>query len=161
MTAHSRPQLSMSLRLVSPTSTLPPFSLSPPHSPSSSSDAARSPQAALLPASEMHIFGLQPLEPDIGHVSCAHCRKPILKSAILEHTGKTTLSMSAVAIMWTEAPSSANCKKIREGGPVKTNPTSAPASQPSTAPPVSTPSVATDGQLSFANPSRLLGSSTD
>jgi hypothetical protein len=86
----------MALRLKSPTAILPPFSFSPPTSPSSSSDDPKSPQAALLPASEMHIFGLQPLEPDIGNVSCAHCHKPVLKSAILEHTGEDAWRLSTL-----------------------------------------------------------------
>lgn len=47
----------------------------------------------------MHVFGLQPLDPEFGNVICTHCSKPVLKSAILEHT--------------------ANCKKIRQGGAVK------------------------------------------
>lgn len=86
----------MALRLKSPTETLPLFTFSPPNSPSSSSDAARSPQAALLPASEMHIFGLQPLEPDVGTVACSSCKKPILKSAISEHNGeKSTMAGNA------------------------------------------------------------------
>ncbi|KAG8753214.1 hypothetical protein FRC14_006315 [Serendipita sp. 396] len=92
----------MSLRLKSPTSALPPFSFSPPSSPSSSTADAKSPQASLLPVSEMHVYGLQPLESEFGNVSCNHCHKPFLKSAILNHT--------------------ANCEKIRNGGAVKVLP---------------------------------------
>jgi hypothetical protein len=81
----------MALRLKSPGPVLQPFSLSVPASPATSTsatdDAASSPQTSLLPAEHMHVFGLQPLEPDIGTVACPNCHKPILQSAILEHSG--------------------------------------------------------------------------
>ncbi|ESK96421.1 histone acetylation-related protein [Moniliophthora roreri MCA 2997] len=61
-----------------------------------------SPPTAWLPASDMKIFGAQPLSStsDIGVVRCKDCNKPILQSVVTEHTVK--------------------CAQIRGGGKTKT-----------------------------------------
>lgn len=47
-----------------------------------------SPPTSWLSARDMKIFGAGPLRSDLGVVRCSDCDKPVLCSAILDHTGK-------------------------------------------------------------------------
>ncbi|KAI0629302.1 SCA7-domain-containing protein [Trametes polyzona] len=62
----------------------------------SSSSPPPSPPTAWLSARDMKIYGAEPLEQEIGVVKCKECLKPVLRSAIVEHTE--------------------HCNKIRSGG---------------------------------------------
>ncbi|EIW58616.1 SCA7-domain-containing protein [Trametes versicolor FP-101664 SS1] len=62
----------------------------------SASNELPSPPTAWLSARDMKTFGAEPLELDVGIIKCRDCMKPILRSAISEHSD--------------------NCAKIRSGG---------------------------------------------
>lgn len=69
----------------------PPFSLSSPSGSSSSSsptpaDEPTPPTAAHSPEM-MKVFGSKGLRNDVGIVVCPQCTKPVLKSAMADHTG--------------------------------------------------------------------------
>ncbi|KIO12910.1 hypothetical protein M404DRAFT_701035 [Pisolithus tinctorius Marx 270] len=83
----------MALRLKRASSSPSPFSwesLSPPRpsTPLSDTQIAElpSPPTSWLSARDMKIFGAEPLRLDIGVVRCSECEKPVLRSAISDHT---------------------------------------------------------------------------
>ncbi|KAI6105623.1 SCA7-domain-containing protein [Pisolithus sp. B1] len=83
----------MALKLKRVSNSPSPFSwesLSPPRPCTPLSDAQiaqlPSPPTSWLSARDMKIFGAEPLKLDIGVVRCSECDKPVLRSAISEHT---------------------------------------------------------------------------
>jgi len=79
-----------SLRL-KPGDKKPPFSLSSPSGSSSSSSPSPAngptPPTAAHSPEMMKVFGNKGLKNDVGIVVCPQCTKPVLKSAMGDHTG--------------------------------------------------------------------------
>lgn len=61
----------------------------------------------------MKTFGAEPLELDVGIIKCRDCMKPILRSAISEHSGEQFLLGSKYSFLTVVTD---NCAKIRSGG---------------------------------------------
>lgn len=58
----------------------------------SDTDAPLSPPIPWLSAPDMKVFGVEPLKPEIGLVKCKDCSKPVLRSAVEDHAGKSDRS---------------------------------------------------------------------
>ncbi|KAF7971937.1 hypothetical protein HWV62_19385 [Athelia sp. TMB] len=90
----------MSLKLKPASESPPAFSWDAlPSSPPANTDKVASlpsPPTSWLSARDMKMFGAQPLKSDIGIVKCKDCDKPVLRSAMVDH--------------------SENCRLIRSGG---------------------------------------------
>lgn len=73
-----------------------------------------SPPTAWLSASDMKMYGDEPLKHHVGIVKCSDCGKPVLRSAFLDHIGIITMySRSYRVLILLRAD---NCTKIRNGG---------------------------------------------
>ena len=113
--------LSMTVRLrLSPdASPAPPFSwdnvpTSPP--PPSDTSTPGTPPTQWLSATDMKVFGAEPLKSPYALIKCGACGKPVLESAIGEHAGKRACIRVGGRQHFSLFLSLDNCAKIRSGG---------------------------------------------
>lgn len=84
-----------------------------PATPSTASDTEppSSPPIPWLSAPDMKVFGVEPLKPEIGLVKCKDCSKPVLRSAVEDHAGESSLASGQSRTDRTAM--AANCAKLR------------------------------------------------